>query len=49
MATLQEAAYTHYQSRYDQLHIAPIRLRDVPDEGALLSEHAEPQDHPQHL
>src|SRR6266496_3824707 len=41
---LQEPTYPRHQGLHHRLSIQPSRLRDVPDEGALLSEHANAED-----
>ena len=43
MAFFQEPAYPHHQGGHRHLSIEPVRLRDLPDEGALLSEYADSQ------
>ena len=47
MARIQEPAYPRHQGRHHHLSIQPIRLRDVPDEGSLLSEYADSEDRSQ--
>ena len=47
MAPIQEPAYPHHQGRHHHLSIQPSRLRELPDESALLSEHANAEDRSQ--
>ena len=44
---VQEPAYPRHQGRHHHLSIQPIRLRELPDEGALLSEYTDSKDRSQ--
>ena len=48
VACVQEPAHAHNQGRHDHLSAQSVRLRNVPDERALLPKHTDSQDRAQH-
>ena len=46
-AHVQEPAYPHHQGWHHHLSSQPVRLCELPAEGALLSEHTDAQDRSQ--